>query len=165
MHCVAGKRHMFVCNETGIKRNGVKTVCDQLVWIMITEWNGSMISIALIHAPTLTSCNGTPWINMGFLHTIIWGFWKLCPLRYSQTSLLNNECGIDFSLWKITSSQNSILLHSMHCGACEWQLCYVDESEAFLLHFLVEPLTQLFAVQVAPETFWTYLQCGSNFVT
>ena len=66
MHCVAGKRHMFVCNETGIKRNGVKTVCDQLVWIMITEWNGSMISIALVHAPTLTSCNGTPWINMGY---------------------------------------------------------------------------------------------------
>lgn len=33
------------------------------------------------------------------------------------------------------------------------QLCYVDESVAFLLHFLVEPLTQLFAVQIAPEIF------------
>jgi len=41
----------------------------------------------------------------------------------------------------------------MHCGACERQLCYVDESVAFLLHFLVKPLTQLFDVQVAPEIF------------
>ena len=29
----------------------------------------------------------------------------------------------------------------------------MDESVAFLLHFLLEPLTQLFAVQVAPEIF------------
>jgi hypothetical protein len=31
MHSVAGKRHMFIWNETGVKRNGVKTLCYHLV--------------------------------------------------------------------------------------------------------------------------------------
>jgi len=92
-------------------------------------------------------------LTWDFLHTSSWGFWKLCPLRYNQASLLTwmSVGSISpFGRYQFTklsfASQYASWSLWMTVVLCGWK-CNI------FVAFFVEPLTQLFAVQVAPEVF------------
>jgi len=103
-----------------------------------------MISIALIHAPTLTSRNGAPWINMEFFAHQYLGILKVVSTEIQPSIIAKlNECGIDFSLWKIPVHKTlfcfTVCIMEPVNDLCGWK-CNV------FVTLFVEPLTQLFAV-------------------
>ena len=97
--------------EKGVCSNLMRQVLKEMVSrLCVTSWCelrtqkevGPMISIALIHTPTLTLCNGAPWINMRFFAHQYLGILKVMSTEIQPSIVAElNERGIDFSLWKI----------------------------------------------------------------
>lgn len=158
----------IVLLEKGIYSFVMRQVLKEMVSrLCVTSWcelwsqkeMGPLISIALMHTWTLTSCNGATWINMGFFTHQYLLFWKLCPLRYNQVSLLNwMSVGLISPFGRYQFTKFSFLWRLwMTVVLCGWKC-------SIFVAFLVVPLTQLFAMSVAPEIFLDLLQCSTRFL-
>jgi len=92
-------------------------VTCQKYWCVFMVWKMSpVIVVALIahHTPTLTSRNGTSWINVG---NLLWEF--MYPISETK-GLFPHD-----ALHEDTSSQNSVLLYDLCRRVCELQLSYM----------------------------------------
>jgi len=91
---------------------------------------GPVISITLIHAPVLTSHNGTPWIYMGFFAHQCLEILKVMSTEMQQASLLNwmsvgsispfgryqftkLSCAAQYALWSLWTT---VVLRGWKCS-------------------------------------------------
>jgi hypothetical protein len=114
-----------------------------------------MVTAALTanHMPTLTSCNGTLGINMGFSAIPVTLIVQISSERKKALPRNKQVCSLFLqqTVHENISSKNSVLFHNL-CHKFVDHSCQMDENTAVLLHFLLTTQTCQF-VQVKLKIF------------
>ena len=104
-------------------------------------------------------------LTWNVLHTSAWGFWKLCPLRYNQASLVKwVSVGLisPFGRYQFTKFSFSLPYASwslwMTVVLCGWMCCI------FVAFFWWSHWHSCLLCKLHQKFFWTYLQCGTSFL-
>jgi hypothetical protein len=92
-HCLAENRPVF--------ENSVRKCLSQRCGFMVSDRTmGPIILVETYSVPTLTSCNGTSWVNMGFVADQYLHFYELFLFTELEPVFTAefNECGACFSI-------------------------------------------------------------------